>query len=337
MNSDNVEITSAIKEIANIATRAAGAPLVEAFAATSKDGHGVVGVLVPKTHELKDLTAAIDKRVEDLALGPRRLISHEKAETLEGFIALTNRHASANTAIEALILPSETSGGTFAPRLRAIVDYHLESDGSKGPEARRCEHTIAYAFPLSARCKRWLAASGEFKSKRDFLRFVQENVADLVCPDEIEAEPGSVTRTEFEGVLRARGKSKAEREAAPLESLFGSPGHLCEGAKRMGAISSEEFEEAEAGLGDVTISFKKADKTTGSESVREFYLVRFAVFEGDAPEVLPMRLRTLVEGGKLHMRLEVIGLQTVIERAFAKACARVASETGRPVYRVKLQ
>jgi hypothetical protein len=61
-----------------------------------------------------------------------------------------------------------------------------------------------------------------------------------------------------------------------------------------------------------------------------------AVFEGEEPQVLPARLKVKVENGALYMRLELLGLRTVIERSFAAACVRVSEETKRPVYRVKL-
>lgn len=322
----------AIEQIAALAEMASEAPkhdIVEVFPAggVADVPHGLAGILVPKTHDFKDLSKELDERIERLALGPRRLVARESAETLEGFIALTVRHGGANTAIEALLRPS--------PTFKTYVDYHVQS-GGQGPEARRLEHSIAYAFPFSAKLQAWLEGSKGWKSKREFLSFVQERVADLASPYEVDAPEGSVTRTEFEGVLRARGKSKEERKAAKLEALFGTPEQLCDGARALGAISAEEFDEIESGLGDVSISYKKSDKTTGSEKVREFYLVDIPVFEGENSQVLPARLRTSVNNGALFLRLEALGLQTVIEKSFATACERVAKETGRPVYRVKL-
>lgn len=325
MENTTVELgAGAIEKIATMARDAASPPgRIDIFPAEG----GLAGVVVPKTHDFKDLSGELDARLEKLAPGPRRLVAKEVAETLEGFIALTQRHGGANTAIEALLTPN--------PTMKAYVDYHVSSDG-KGPEARRLEHSVSYAFPYSVRMQAWLAVAGAWLPKRAFLTFVQERVADIVSPYEVEAAPESVTRMEFEGVLRARGKSREERAAAPLETLFGTPAHLCDGARLMGAISAEEFDEVEAGMGDVTVSYKKSDKTTNSEKVREFYLVEVAVFEGEDPQVLPARLKVMVEKGALFMRLELLGLRTVIERSFAAACARVADETKRQVYRVKL-
>lgn len=289
---------------------------------------GIVGVVIPKTHDFKDLSKDLDERIERLAHGPRQLKAREAAETLDGFIQVVSRHRGTNTAIEAL--------RGDKPRMLAYVDYHVASDGSKGPEARRLLHSVEYAFPFTEAFSMWEKSGQQWQSKRDFLKFVQDRTADMVNPREIIADKDSITRREFEGVLRSRGMGRDEREAANLEVLFGAPEQLISGARAMGAISAEEYEEVEAGLGEVTIAYKKADKTTNAEKVREFYLVEVAVFEGEAPQVLPARLRAQVERGALYLRLELIGLKELVKRSFEAACARVATETKCPVYRVKL-
>ena len=314
-----------VQDIAALAQGAAEAQVVEVW--PGKEGP-VVGVVVPKTHDYKDLTKEIDERLERLAPGPRQLKADEKAETLEGFIRLVCRHRGTNTAIEALRTPD--------PTMKAYVDYHVASNGEKGPEARRLLHKITYEFPFTDAFKMWEIVGKHWQSKRDFLKFVQDRTADMVNPREIIADKDSVTRREFEGVLRSRGMGRDEREAAKLEVLFGTPEQLIAGARVMGAISAEEYDEVEAGLGEVSISYKKADKTTNSEKVREFYLVEVSVFEGEAPQVLPARLRAMVEKGQLFLRLELIGLKELVKRSFEAACAKVASETACPVYRVKL-
>ena len=315
----------AVQEIAVLAQGAGEVQNIEVW--PGKEGQAV-GVVVPKTHDFVDLTAKIDERLERLAPGPRQLKADEKAETLEGFIRLVCRHRGTNTAIEALRMPG--------PTMKAYVDYHVASNGEKGPEARRLLHKIEYAFPFTDAFKMWETAGQHWQSKRDLLKFVQDRTADMVNPREIVADKDSVTRREFEGVLRSRGMERDEREAADLEVLFGTPEQLIAGARAMGAISAEEYDEIEAGLGEVSISYKKADKTTNSEKVREFYLVEVSVFEGEAPQVLPARLRAMVEKGQLFLRLELIGLKELVRKSFEAACAKVASETACPVYRVKL-
>lgn len=292
-------------------------------------GHPDVHVLVyPKGYETKDITKAIDDRAEEMADGPRQLVAEEKAETLDGFIALVCRHSAANTAIEALRTP--------VPKMKALIDYHVASDSLEGPVARWLSHSVEYAFPFAETFLAWQRAGDQWLSKRDFLRFVQDRTVEMVNPREIVAAPDSITRREFEGVLRSRGMDMGAREAAPLETLFGTPEQLISGARAMGAISAEEYDEVESGLGEVSIAYKKSDKTTGNEKVREFYLIDVAVFEGEAPQVLPARLRASVNNGGLFLRLELIGMKELVKRSFEAACERVAQETSCPVYRAKL-
>ena len=314
-----------VQDIATLAQGAAQVQVTEVYPSTEGQA---VGVVVPKTHDYKDLTKEIDERLERLAPGPRQLKADERAETLDGFIALVRRHRGTNTAIEALRMPD--------PTMKAYVDYHVASNGEKGPEARRLQHKITYEFPFTDTFRSWARTGLEWNSKRDFLKFVQDRTADMVNPRETEADENSVTRREFEGVLRSRGVGKEERKAADLEVLFGTPEQLIAGARVMGAISAESFDEVEAGLGEVEVKWMKSDKTTNSEKVREFYLVEVSVFEGEAPQVLPARLRAMVEKGQLFLRLELIGLKELVRKSFEAACAKVASETACPVYRVKL-
>ncbi len=314
--------------VQSIATLAQGAAEVQAIEVwPGKEGQAV-GVVVPKTHDYKDFTKEIDERLERLAPGPRQLKAVEGAETLEGFIALVQRHRGTNTAIEALRMPS--------PGMKAYVDYHVASDGLNGPEARRLLHKIEYAFPFTDAFRKWESSGLEWQSKRDFMKFVQDRTADMVNPREIIADKDSITRREFEGVLRSRGMDRDQREAADLEVLFGTPEQLITSARAMGAISAEEYDEVEAGLGEVTIKWHKSDKIVTTDKVREFYLVEVSVFEGEAPQVLPARLRAMVEKGQLFLRLELIGLKELVRKSFEAACAKVASETACPVYRVKL-
>jgi len=320
-----------VEQIAKLAEQASGKlqhEVIMAFPAGGGGGPvGISGVLVPATHTFQNLTDALDKRAEALAPGPRRLVAEERAETFEGFIGLTMRHAGHNTVVEALLRPS--------PVMTAYIDYHSASEG-EGPGARRLQHSVVYPWAYSERLQAWLNAGQKWQSKRDFLTFIQDRVVDLVSPYEVKAPPGSVTRREFEAVLRARGKGKEERETAALEVLFGTPENLINGVNKTKAISTIEQEDIESGYGGICLSFKKTDKTDATEHLREYYLVEVEVFEGEAPRVLPARLRARSNGGELVLLLEVIGLRDVIKDSFEAAATTVQARTGLQVHRVKL-
>ncbi len=325
MENTTVELgAGAIEKIAGMARDAAAPPgRIDIFPAEN----GIAGVVVPNTHTFKDLSVELDARVEKLAPGPRRLIAIETAETFEGYLGLTIRHAGKNSVVEALLRPS--------PVMTTYVDYHVASNGD-GPEARRLQHCVTYPWPYSERLQAWLAAGSSWQSKREFMTLVQDRVVDLVSPFEVKAENGSVTRRQFEAVLLTRGKGKEEREAAALEVLFGTPEQLFNGVAATKAISSIEQEDIESGFGDVVFSYKKIDKTDAKDRMREYYLVEIEVFEGEKPCVLPARFRARSVDGDLQMKLEVIGLRDVIKDSFEAAVKVVAEKTGLQVHRVKL-
>ena len=288
------------------------------------EGHHVVAL--PKAFTHLDLTAGIDKRTEERAPGPRRIKGTERAETLDGFIELVKRHSTNASAIFA-------QGGE-SPSFIAVIDYHGASTDTAGAVPAWREQRVTYGFPFSESFKAWARIG--WTMKKDFLQFVRDNALDIVDPSEVEAGSGSVTRTVFEAVLRAQGRGKVEREKAPLEVLFGSPAALLDGATRLAAITSKQFEETDHGLGGIEVKYQKEDKVTNAEKVREFYLVELEVFPGATKTIIPARLKTKVQDGALLLTLELLGVKEMIEAAFQDAIRKVEGYTTRPVYRATL-
>jgi uncharacterized protein YqgV (UPF0045/DUF77 family) len=318
-------------------------------------------VFVPKGYETKDVSAAVDERVEAMGSGPRTIVDKLKAETLLGFCDYVNRHKAPNTAISAR--------GGERPSLVGTLDYHVASAG-EGPVSRWCEHTIEYPFPFSRQFKAWQAA-GSWKDKKAFLEFVDVHAIEIVSPEEIElpgAEPdiekdlagwqkwenaqstwlASVTRRVYDGVLRAKGYStQTKRDAClyrateqrdngeggvstvhgGLSVVYGEPHDLLVGARAMSGTSTEALEEDLCDFGTVSIKYTSKQGVVNAVS-RQYFLVEMPVFEGDAPQCVPVRLHAHVEGGKLHLRLELQGVETLLERAFDRAVAVVKEATG---------
>jgi len=293
------------------------------------DGHRAI--ILSGQLTVHDLSKMIDERNERLASGPRRIEGTETAETLEAFIALVNRHATAETAVFA------RAGAQ--PRLEAVIDYHGSSfvtEAGKPVPAWR-KHRVRYSFPFTDAFDSWRNA--KLMRKAEFVLFVEDRIREVAEPEEVEAADGSLTREVFDGVLRAQGVSKTERAKRPLISLFGSPSKLLQDARALKALSYQRIEETDHGLGGVEFRFEKADKVEGTAAVREFYLVEVPIFRGDegsAREIVPARLKARTDDGALLLGVELLGLDRVIEKAFLAAIERVRVETGKPVYRAEL-
>lgn len=285
---------------------------------------GRAGLLVPDGVKFIDLTdqiiareAAAYKLAEERGKGPRLIAGEEKAQTLAGFCDLVNRHKGSTTAISA-----RNNGH---PALVAWVDYHGASDGTQGPDPRWKKHAVTYAFPYSKQFTAWQAASN-WMDKKSFLEFCQARMLDLAAPDEVQAGP--VTQEILDKVLIARGGwDREQRKAASLDAVFGTAFELFDGAKKMKATTEESLEENVDDNGLISVNYKFKD-TIVNANAKRYYLLDVRVFEGDAAKLcVPVRLDLGVDNGKLRLRFELLGLDLIVENAFAAACEEVTKST----------
>lgn len=286
-------------------------------------------VLVPKTHDMKDITAEIDAREkmlyeqeEQRGKGPRRIVQHHIAETLDGFCDYVNRHKSATTAISAQ--------GGLNPKLVATIDFHGASDGKSGPDSRWGTHKVTYAFPFSNSFKQWQDAA-EDQDKKSFLAWVETHAVELAHPVEV-TEAGTLTSDIFNKVLIVKGWDKTKREASfkenGLSAVFGSASDLFQGAKLMNASTQEGIKETVDDMGMVSIEYKRSEHIENAAAKR-YYLADIKVFDGDEEtQCVPVRLDLSVDGGKLGLSLHLIGVEQIVEASFLEACTKVKEAVG---------
>lgn len=282
------------------------------------DADGLRLLTVPSGMRLVNVTSDLDARRP----GPRRVKAVEKATTLKSFVDLVMRHKDVGTSIWA-----DVSG----PKMTAIIDYHLSSDGQTLPAARWGDHKVTYAFPFTPTFIRW--RDMRLTSQKDFLLFVQKRACDIVDPEDIgEPEKGKLVRDVMLDVLRAAGHTRAVREEVAPAAFYGNASGLIEAAKRMSSKVSCSVKEVDHGLGGVSITFEDEKHVLGIEKAREFYLVEVEVFEGSEKVVMPVRLRALATDGGLLIGLELVGLDLVIDQAFKAAVERVKDDTKVPIF-----
>jgi hypothetical protein len=283
-----------------------------------EDIDGVSLISVPGGVSLIDLTSKLDERRD----GPRRINATEHAHTLDAFCELVNRHKGDGTAVWA---------DSDAPSMTAIIDYPKESDGESGPTPAWSGHRVTYRFPFAASFARWRQA--KVLAQREFLAFVQERARELVDPDDIDMpEHGTLVRDVMLDVLRASGKPRAEREEVHPRAFYGSAAHLVDAAKRMSSKTGQEVKELDRGLGGITVHFIDEKHVVGAENAREYYLVEVEVFKGSGRVTMPARLRAEATERGLFLGIELVGVDRVIEQAFANALKSVHEKTDCPVY-----
>lgn len=284
---------------------------------------------VPAGVRLHDLTPALDAR----APGPRRIKAIEQAHTLQAFAQLVNRHKAGNTAVwaDGTVKSGHGQAGQAGPIITAVIDYHHQSEGTSGPIPAWCEHKVSYRFPFTASFARWQNAKQ--LSQRDFLKFVQERARELVDPIDLELpDKGTLVRDTMLDVMRAAGRTRADREAKSLADFYGDAAHLVDVARRISSKHTCEVKEVDRGLGGVTVTFEDDKRVQGVESAREYYLLEVEVFPGSSKATMAARLRAEATDGGLLLGLELVGVDRVIEAAFGDACEFVHKETGVPVY-----
>lgn len=127
--------------------------------------------------------------VDDLRGKPSLRKGTATVTTLASFIALVQRHATADTAIF-------VDADWRKPSLTAVIDYHAprgpldpeeagtreKSAAGDDPGARFGKHRIAYPFPLSESWKRWVASNGKQMLQEQFASFLEDHIAELSSP-----------------------------------------------------------------------------------------------------------------------------------------------------------
>ncbi len=285
---------------------------------TQEETGGLSVVSLPAGMTLLDLTSKLDARRD----GPRRIIANEHAHTLDSFCEVVNRHKGEGTVVWA---------NSDGPILTAIIDYHKESDGESGPTPAWSEHRVSYRFPFAASFARWRGA--KVLPQREFLAFVQERARELVDPDDLDMpEHGTLVRDVMLDVLRASGMTRAKREEVHPKDFYGSAAHLLEATKRMSSKTGVSVKEVDRGLGGITVTFEDEKRVEGSENAREYYLVELEVFKGSGRITMPARLRAEATDRGLFLGIELVGVDRVIEQAFADALEKVHEATACPVY-----
>ena len=321
---------SAFQEMFGSAKAAVAALLALAVKAESSEvyeveqGQGRTGIVLPVDRKWQDLTDELAKREQYLydleekrGPGPRLIESKETAQTLAGFCDLVNRHKSSSTAISA-------RGGSL-PSMVATIDYHGESDGESGPAPRWKKHVVRYSFPITEQFQAWRGAD-KWMGKREFLDFCDQRALELFPPD--EADAGPVTNEIKSKLLLAKGGyTRKTAEDAPLDKAFGGASQLLMAARAVRTSTEEKLEEKIDDLGLVSFSYQKKEALE-SWTAERYYLVSVRVFDGDEKAmIVPVRIDIKIENAHVLFRFVLLGLDLIVENAFATACKKVAEST----------
>lgn len=187
----------------------------------------------------------------------------------------------------------------FADRQRAAVVGVLNHHGQSPTEGGAAipgwgDWRIEYTMPKSLQWQRWRAADGRAMHQADFVRFIEENRADIRTPSGAE---------------------------------------ILEISKHLEAKRTVDFVSATR-LSDGTRQFSYKETTHGATSqgnlvVPEEFTLGLAVYVGEA-QAWPVTafLRYRIDAGKLLMWFDLHNVDEIEEKAFAEAVTWIGTDTG---------
>lgn len=118
-------------------------------------------VIIPRDYHLAEVDDFIDK--------PRSLHASITMRTAEAFQNYVNRHGTHDSMIFCDVT---------RPGFTAVIDWH----GAENAPTNR-EHKVVFNPALSEEWMFWAAINGKWIAQADFVRFVEERIADIVKPD----------------------------------------------------------------------------------------------------------------------------------------------------------
>lgn len=276
---DTLPSAAAIDAITQLANAASGIDLME----VAVKGRGLPGQIpVGVRHGTAPELTSIRHLAEEWREHPERRAGTAEALTLDAFIDLTKRHALADTVIFA-------DTNWRQPSLTAVIDYHAPADGTPG----WARHRVHYAFPTSEQWSTWLDMNGKPMGQSDFAAFIEDNIADLSSPQDMEV-------TNYERLF-------STKLATPSELVTLSRGlavHVESRAKSAVTLQSGE--------GEIVWDEVHNDASGKRLTVPGLFMLDIPVFHGGETARVPVRLRYRVREGKVSWFYQIFRPDVVI-------------------------
>lgn len=288
-----------IELVKELATEASAATIVNVT--TEGLGEGLPAS-VPVVFDRKQQAFRSPKALlEEFRLAPQRRRGTATADTLESFIALTNRHKDENSALFGrAIWPS--------PSLLAVLNYD-----AAGSEARFGDHRISYEFPLTEEFKAWVEANARPMGQDVFAAFLEEHAAELAAPMDGE-------RAEYERLF-------GEAMATPQEVVMLSR-HL------EVHVNAKAKQGVRLQTGERQVEFSEDHVNAKGEkvSIPGVFMVSVRAFvDGEAVRI-PARLRYRIAGGDIKWLYQLYRWEFFLREQVQRDLEEAAQKTALPSY-----
>lgn len=258
------------------------------------DGHGKVRA-EPLINMVRAASTEEERKRLAIAIGPDRRKGTANHQTLASFIAHMLRFKDDDSAVWA---DADTDIGKAA--LVGIFNYH--QTGAENP-ARWGDHRAKYDCPISDAWESWGGGSPVALSQEEFAEFLESRDFDLAS--------GTLT----------------SGTTAP------SPAHLITMANRLEVYSTATAKrERDPNTHRVRISYSEDKGVSGDLVPPAAFLICIPVFTDSEPEMMEVRLRVNIEGGRAKFTVQVHNAKAIWRKSFEKVCQEVIARTGLPVY-----
>lgn len=234
---------------------------------------------------------------------PARRSGVAKAQTLGAYVALTNRHKTANSAIFADV-------NWKAPSFTTVVDYH-PADHEAAPAFLK--HRVHYAFPLADPWCVWVKQDGQAMSQADFAAFLEDHIAELSAPNdhesvELERDFGTKVATPAQLIALSRGLQVRVDSAVKIAVTLQS--------------------------GEGSLVFEEAHKDGDGRPLKVpgLFVLDIAPFVRGETVRIPVRLRYRVSEGKVRWSFAMHRPDIYVAGRISDDLTEAAEKTGLPTY-----
>jgi uncharacterized protein YfdQ (DUF2303 family) len=273
--------------IVDVKTTGLGAGLPDSVPLLKDDKNGSLKNIV---HEL-----------EAYRIAPKARKGVAKVNTLESFIALTNRHKDAGSAIFAQTTWPD-------PSLTAVINYH---DIENTP--RYMNHRIKYEFPITPEFNTWIKNNQEPMAQIDFATFLEEHSAEL-------AEPTDIEKRDFEKLFKER---------------FATPNELVDLSRSLEIyVGSKVKQGVRLSSGERTIEFKEEHSGANGERIEipGLFIISIAAFMDSEPVRILARLRYKMPSGEVKWMYQLYRWELDLRERIQSNLEHVAQKTQLPCF-----
>jgi uncharacterized protein YfdQ (DUF2303 family) len=198
----------------------------------------------------------------------------------------------------------------------ATIVFNPHPIGSDQNLAGYGDFKAEYNFPLSKELLSWLKNNGNAMAQMEFANFLEDHVCDMTSDYDYE-------RMDLE-------KTLGGKRADPIEMLELSRGlelRVNEQVKNVGRLQSGEMQ--------IVYSVEHTQSDGQPIRVPTWFNIKVPVFEGDAPHIIPVRLRYRVKEGKVIWFYELFSLNKIFDAAFDSVIDLIKENTQLPVFIIK--